>query len=79
MPISEASCAAGAWVARLGTMADWQEQVVRDAQNYRDLKVRLDAAAITETDGLVTVTVSAAGLLTNLELDEPWNPCRWPT
>jgi hypothetical protein len=55
-------------------MADWQEQVARGADRYRELRDRLAQTTLTETDGLVTVTVSASGLLKELTLDEPWNP-----
>lgn len=55
---------------------DWQEQLARNAERYRELDQRLSQVSITETsrDGTIKVTVSADGLLTGLVLKERWHP-----
>ncbi len=54
----------------------WQEQIAQNAQRYQQLHERLSQASITETsrDGMVKVTVSADGLVTDLVLKERWHP-----
>lgn len=53
-------------------MTGWQEQVAENARRYGELNERLSRASITETsrDGMVRVTVSADGSLTDLALAE---------
>jgi DNA-binding protein YbaB len=62
--------------ARGGVMVDWQEQIARNAESYRQLHQRLSQLSITEMsgDGTVEVTVSADGLMTNLVLKDRWRP-----
>jgi hypothetical protein len=57
-------------------MAGWQEQVAENARRYAALQDRLATASATETsrDGVVRVTVSADGSLTDLVLEEPRQP-----
>jgi DNA-binding protein YbaB len=56
-------------------MQGWERQVAETAQRFRALQERLSSLSITETsgDGAVKVTVSAAGLLTDLVLRERWH------
>lgn len=51
-------------------MTGWQEQVAENARRYGELRERLSRASVTETsrDGVVRVTVSADGSLTDLAL-----------
>lgn len=62
-------------------MADWANEVERNAERYRQLREQLARLSITETsrDGTVRVTVSASGLLTDLVLDERSAPKALPT
>ena len=49
---------------------DWQRQVAENARRYADLRERVARMSITEatSDGMIRVTVSADGLLTDLTL-----------
>ncbi|WP_460399215.1 YbaB/EbfC family nucleoid-associated protein [Actinophytocola sediminis] len=51
---------------------DWQSRIAEDARRYRELHERLSRLAISESspDGAVRVTVSSAGLLTDLVVRE---------
>lgn len=57
-------------------MTGWQERIAENARRYGELKDRLATASATATsrDGVVRVTVSADGSLTDLVLDEPRQP-----
>lgn len=59
---------------------DWQEQIARNAERYRQLHQRLSQVSITETsrDGAVRVTVSADGRVTDLVLKERRYPSPLP-
>jgi DNA-binding protein YbaB len=57
-------------------MTGWQEQIADNARRYGALSERLARTSATETsrDGVVRVTVSADGSLTELVLAEPRQP-----
>ena len=57
-------------------MTGWQEQVAEDARRYGELNERLARTSATETsaNGVVRVTVSADGAITDLVLEEPRQP-----
>ncbi|MBP2320602.1 DNA-binding protein YbaB [Kibdelosporangium banguiense] len=50
--------------------AEWEQQVEATAAGYRRMAERIEQILVTEasTDGAVRVTVSASGLLTDLQL-----------
>lgn len=52
--------------------AEWQRKIADNAQRCADLQARVAAIAVTETspDGMVRVTVSANGVLTDLVLND---------
>lgn len=54
----------------------WQSRIAEDARRYRELHERLSRLSISETsrDGVVRVTVSSTGVLTDLALAEPARP-----
>jgi hypothetical protein len=60
--------------------ADWQQQVAENAKRYQQLNERVSHLSITEKsrDGMVVVTVSATGVLTDLVLKERWHPVPEP-
>ncbi len=61
-------------------MTGWQEQVADNARRYEVLSERLTRTTATETsrDGVVRVTVSADGDITDLVLEEPRQPMSMP-
>lgn len=61
-------------------MTGWQEQVADSARRYGELSERLARTTVTETsrDGVVQVTVSADGAITDLVLEEPRQPMSMP-
>ena len=61
-------------------MTGWQEQVAENARRYGDLRDRLSRASATHTsqDGVVRVTVSADGAITDLQLADPRQPMTMP-
>lgn len=54
----------------------WEAQIAENARKYQALNERISQLSITESsgDGTVRVTVSASGLLTELQLKDKWNP-----
>ncbi|TCO52479.1 YbaB/EbfC family nucleoid-associated protein [Actinocrispum wychmicini] len=54
----------------------WERQVAETAQRYQDMRNRVAQLSVTEVsrDGMVQVTVSASGHLTDLTLKERWRP-----
>jgi DNA-binding protein YbaB len=60
--------------------ADWQNQVAENAKRYQELNERVSHLSITEKsrDGMVVVTVSSTGVLTDLVLKERWHPVPEP-
>jgi DNA-binding protein YbaB len=60
--------------------ADWQTQIAENAKRYQELNERVSHLSITEKsrDGMVVVTVSATGVLTDLVLKERWHPVPEP-
>jgi len=60
--------------------ADWQQQVAESAKRFQELNERVAQLSITEKsrDGMVVVTVSSTGVLTDLVLKERWHPVPEP-
>lgn len=54
----------------------WEREVTENTRRYQELHERVSQLSITETspDGVVAVTVSASGVLTNLALRDTWSP-----
>lgn len=64
----------------MASKADWQQQVAESAKRYQELNERVSHLSITEKsrDGMVVVTVSSTGVLTDLVLKERWHPVPEP-